>query len=268
MLSFLYKLDECFYNATIQWERDMGKTSKFLYIFIIYCTMSFAQNIKVVTEYFPPFQWEEDGVMTGPSTEVIQAVLEKIGTKSSIEMYPWARAYNMALKEKNVLIYSIAKIKKREKLFKWAGSIMTRNMYFWKLKNRNDIHIKTIEDAKEYKTASVNMDVRSQYLFNQGFDKNKNLYMVSKNEATIKLLFSGRVDFIMDNHGLKAQVEKYGYDFDKLEKILPVVELSGEVYAAFSLATTDEIVNKFKYELKQLKDNGEYSKIMKKYEYK
>ena len=38
-----------------------------------------------------------------------------------IRLYPWARAYDMALKEPNVLIFLIARTSARETQFKWAG---------------------------------------------------------------------------------------------------------------------------------------------------
>lgn len=244
----------------------MRKLTSFLFILIVLNVSVYAQKINVVTEYFPPFQWKKNGKITGPSTEVIQAIIKGVGVDSTIEIYPWARAYNMALKDKNVLIYSIGKIKESENKFKWIGSIMSRNSYLWKLKNRKDIQVERLEDAKNYKTAGVNMDVRAEYLFSKGFVKDEDVYIVSNNETAIKLLFSQRVDLIIDNNGLQAKVEKYGYDFNQLEKILPIVELSGEIYAAFSLLTEDEVVDKFRNELKKLKQNGEFLKIIKKYE--
>lgn len=244
----------------------MKKLSLFLLVLIFLNTYIYAQTINVVTECFLPFQWEKNGKITGPSTEVIQAVIKGVGVDSSIKIYPWARAYTMALKDKNVLIYSLVRIKERENKFKWIGSVMSRNSYLWKLKSRKDIQIETLEDAKNYKTAGVNMDGRAEYLFSKGFIKNKDVYMVSNNEAEIKLLFAQRVDLIVDNDdGLQEKVEKYGYDFKQLEKILALKELSGEIYAAFSLLTDDEIVNKFRNELKRLKQNGDFSKIINRY---
>ncbi len=244
----------------------MRKLLAFVFVLTVLKISVYAQTINVVTEYFPPFQWEKNGKITGPSTEVIQAVIKGVGVDSSIKIYPWARAYTMALKDKNVLIYSIAKIKGRENKFKWVGSIMSRNSYLWKLKKRKDVQVETLEDAKNYKTAGMSMDSGAEYLFSKGFIKDEDVYMVSNNEAAIKLLFAQRIDLIVDNNGLQAKVEKYGYDFDLLEKVLPIEELSGEIYAAFSLLTEDEVVDKFRNELKKLKQNGEFSKIISKYE--
>ena len=77
-----------------------------------------AEEIKIVTTEFPPYNYEENGKITGLSTKVVRAVLKELGMNSEIKSYPWARAYEMALKQENVLIYSILRISEKENLFK------------------------------------------------------------------------------------------------------------------------------------------------------
>ncbi len=48
-------------------------------------------------------------------------------------MFVWARAYEIALHEKNVLIYSIKRTSERESLFKWVGVIVPIDFYFYAL---------------------------------------------------------------------------------------------------------------------------------------
>lgn len=241
---------------------------RFVLLFLFFCLQIFADmtKINIVTEYFPPYQWKTNGLITGPSTEVIHAISKEVGMSYDIQIYPWARAYKMALNEENILIYSISRIEKREKLFKWIGAIMSQSSFIWKLKSRKDIVLNTLEDAKKYKTVSVNQDARAQYLFSQGFKKNRHLHLVSRNEYAIKLLYSGRMDLIVDTNGVKTQVENLGLDFSKLEKTIRIEDLSGEIYAAFSLMTPNDVVNKFRKALKTLKEKGEFKKILKKYQ--
>ncbi len=65
--------------------------------------------LRIVTEELPPYNMTQNGRMTGMSTEVVQAVLKEVGMDAPIHSMPWARAYELALNESNVLIYSIVR---------------------------------------------------------------------------------------------------------------------------------------------------------------
>ena len=68
----------------------------------IISTTSFAEEITIVTENFPPFNYEEPttGKIAGLGTEIVQAVLEEVSVQANIMLLPWARAYKMAQREK------------------------------------------------------------------------------------------------------------------------------------------------------------------------
>ena len=88
--------------------------------------------------------------MKGVSTEVVLAVLKEVNVKAKIELYPWARAYQIATTKKNHLIYSIGRIPERENLFHWVGTIAPYKTSLYKLKIRKDIKIGSLNDAKRY----------------------------------------------------------------------------------------------------------------------
>lgn len=79
--------------------------------------------ILVVTEELPPYNFTENGVITGSSTEVVRAVMREVGLEADIVSLPWARAMNKALTQPNVLIYTIATTPMRLPQFKWVGEI-------------------------------------------------------------------------------------------------------------------------------------------------
>jgi len=226
---------------------------------------TYASEIEVVTESYPPYQWRENGIITGPSTEIIQALLKKVGNKYTIKMYPWARSYHLTLSYENMLIYSIRRIKEREKLFKWIGIIRKNSIYFWRLKNRDDIKINSFDDAKNYKIGTLNKDAKSLFLLSNGFIRDKNLVILNDNERIVKLLYANRTDLIVDSSDIKKSAKKLGYDPNLLEKIYPVENYPVDIYAAFSLMTNDIIVNKFRKALEELKNEGEFDRILNKY---
>ena len=103
---------------------------------------------QIITADFPPYDYEEDGQMKGLSTEFVQAILEDLGMEADITSYPWKRAYIMATKEKNVLIYTLARVPAREGKFHFIGEVVPRIAYFFKLAKRTDIQVDSIEHLK------------------------------------------------------------------------------------------------------------------------
>ncbi len=228
------------------------------------------EKITVVTEELPPFQIQlKNGSIGGMSTEIVQALIDEVGVDATIKIYPWARAYQTALKKKNVLIYSIMRNKEREKLFKWVGSIIPLKIYLYKLKKRNDIVINNINDAKKYKIGLVIGDVRAQYFKKLG---GFNIDLVSDDVLNIIKLLKNRIDIIADGEIILAyrfktnkRLWESGYKYSDIEKVLYLPELSLELYLAFSKLTSDELVGRFIKALEKLKAEGKYDKIINKY---
>jgi len=242
------------------------KTLLSLILAIGLASPAIAQTIEVVTEQYPPYNYTEGGKIIGASTEVVEEVLKRAGITYTLTSYPWTRAYKMAMEKANVLIYSIGRNEKREKLFKWVDIIASYNIYLFKLKSRGDITLNSIEDAKKFKLGGVRDDVRTQYLEKQGFAAGKEIDLVKNDELNIKKLKAGKIDlFPIDENGMAYLAKQSGFSMDDFDKALYIEELSAGLYMAFSTNTDDSVVNKCKEELKKLKDDGTHAKIQSKY---
>lgn len=66
-----------------------------------------AAPLTLVTEEFAPYSYRDHGKVSGYATEVLEAALTHAGLAYSVQIYPWARALQMAGTRPNVLIYSI-----------------------------------------------------------------------------------------------------------------------------------------------------------------
>ncbi len=242
-----------------------------LYIVLILnlaVTVANAQKIVVVTENFEPYSYKENGQMIGLSTDVVKATLEKAGIEFQLFEYPWARAYKMALRDKNILIYSIGRNEERETLFKWIGPIAPPIMLgLFKLKSREDIVIQSLEDAKKFVIGVMKDSGDHQFLLSQGFKNGENLDVVSKTELNIKKLFLKRLDLIAcPEWWLLKNVSKAGYSPESLEMVFLFMEL--DLYMAFSKHTADKIVDDASTAFKALKENGLLQQLELKYRQK
>ncbi len=223
-----------------------------------------AQELKIVTEDFSPYNYEEKGEITGLSTKVIRAVLKELGTDCKINLYPWAKAYNMALEQENVLIYSILRISEREKLFKWVGEIPVSEMYFFKLKQRADIKIASLDDAKKYSIGVTRETAPHQYLSGKGFELKE---IDSRDELSIRKLVNGRIDLMpYYNIPFLYKVKGLGYAPEQFEKVFFLKDASEKLYMAFGAKTADSTVEKFAKALEKIKADGTYEKIIKEYQ--
>lgn len=227
-----------------------------------------AEEIKIVTEHFPPFQFAEGGKVTGGfSVEIMRELLKETGVKAEIRAYPWARAYRMALKEKNVLIFSITRSEEREPLFKWVGSIIGLGDYLWSLKERDDIVIHSIEDAKRYRIGVPRDDIQHQFLKQRGFEVPKHLYLLPRWDLAIKMLYYKRVDLVMGSElALAYRLKALNLDYSKLKKAYEIGQQWGDLSIAFSKSTSDIWVHKFQEAFEKIKKDGTYDKIHRKWE--
>lgn len=228
-----------------------------------------AESVRIVTEELPPYNFTDNGRVTGLSTEVVEAVLKEIGVDASIQSMPWARAYDMAQNTENVLIYSITRTPAREKLFKWVGIIAPTDWYLFTLKSRGDIKLRRLDDARPYQIATVNEDAGEQYLVGKGFTIGRNLQQSNRYEANYEKLRLGRVDLWVANE-LNALylTRRAGDDPDKvLVRALHIPDMSAEpgLSMAFGPKTSDALVQRFRAGLETIKKNGTYDTLRKKW---
>lgn len=223
-----------------------------------------AQDIRVVADEFPPYNYIDEGEVTGASTDVVRAVLDYLQIDADIEIMPWARAYRTALDRENILIYTIARSAEREASFKWVGPVSEYNAVLFRTPQRADIAVRRIQDLRNYTVGATRDDIRAQYLVRKGFD---DIQLVRLGGVNIKKLIHGRIDLWLENE-LTAYyfVKKQGLDPDKILQKAYVLDIgTGYGYMAFSRKTPDRIVNRFRMALQYVKDVGAYAAIQEKY---
>ena len=228
----------------------------------------YGQTIQIVTEEYPPYNYEENGNIAGVSTDVVNAVLKEVKSKARINLYPWPRAYDMALNNENTMIYSISRTVEREHLFKWVGEVAPANNFLFSLKTRTDIKVHTLDDARKYKIGTVLDDVADLYLIKKGFVAGKNIERAPNYELNMKKLLGKRLDLwfsaeLVANYLLT----KNGYiPNETVSKVFLMEEISQVgLYMAFSKKTSDAIVQQYKTAIEKIKNDGTYSIILKKY---
>ncbi len=222
-------------------------------------TVAHADPVRVVTEE-TAYSYLQDGKVSGPATEVVEATLQRAGLDGyQIGMYPWARAYDMALQEPGVLVYLIARTSEREALFRWVGEILRIDYHFYKLRERDDIQVADLESAKAYRIGVLRDDVRHQYLEANGFSK---IVVTAHNSDNFKRLLHGQVDLVpMPERDMLALCKEAGLDPGEIQRVF-TPDTSTQLYMAYNRETDDDTVLRTQAAFERLADEGVITRIM------
>lgn len=225
-------------------------------------------NLRVVSEHFPPLQiWQkEQNTLRGMAVDVMNELLFLTKYKTTIEILPWARAYELARTQPNTLIFTIIRTEEREQYFKWVGSITPVGFnYIWTLKTRGDIKITSWQDANQYHAVAQRNGAQSIRLKNHGFLENKNLYLTTYYGQGIQMVLNGRADFFLGSDFLAGLFMKHlNINKDQFRKLMPH-DYEDSLNIAFSKQTPDDLVNEFRRALKLMRQNGTLEKIVEKW---
>jgi len=148
-------------------------------------TSAWSQSLQIVTEEFPPYNYTENGLITGMSTEVVVAACKAVGLPNEIKVYPWARTYEIALSEPNTLIFSIARSPVREESFQWAGTVAPVQSCLFALKSRTDIDFDSLAGARKYYIITQLRGWIAQILLKQGFVEGKHFSALRRSTGRI-----------------------------------------------------------------------------------
>ncbi|MFO8166026.1 MAG: substrate-binding periplasmic protein [Thermodesulfobacteriota bacterium] len=220
-----------------------------------------SEKMTILTENLPPLNYVKEGVLVGPSVEIVREILNRVGSNEQIEVYPWVRAYKMALENANVVLFSMTYTKDRHDKFKWIGPLAKKRDILV-AKKGSGIEIKTLEDAKKVsRIGTLRDDTREILLKGLGF---KNLESVSDEQKNVKKLIIGRIDlWAYKKPGLRTVCELAGVRYDEVEEVFKLRE--SDLMIAISAKTSDDIVQKWRNAFEEMLVDGTVKAIQEKW---
>jgi polar amino acid transport system substrate-binding protein len=221
-------------------------------------------ELTILTENLPPLNYVENGVLVGPSVEIVKEIQRRVRSQEQIQVYPWARAYKMALEDENVILFGMTHTKVRQDKFKWVGPLATKRDILVAI-NGSGIKINSLEDAKKVKRiGTLREDTRGRLLKRHGFT---NLEPVSDEQLNAKKLALGRIDlWAYKIPGLRTVCDLAGVDYTEFEEVYHLREI--DLMIAFSKKTSDSIVQKWRDAFNEILADGTIMQIRKKWNMK
>jgi len=123
--------------------------------------------LTLLTEENPPFNYSEDGRLTGMVAELVVEALARAKVPYAIEVLPWTRAYARAQAERDTCLFATARLPAREKLFTWVGPLAAN---LWGTYGRGDFSgsVRTLADLRRLRIGGVASDAKVEYLRENG----------------------------------------------------------------------------------------------------
>ena len=228
-----------------------------VFVLLMTVTASPAQELTIISEENPPFNYFKDGVFTGSSTEVVREIMRRLALTAEIQVLTWARAYQLAQTQPNVVLFSTARTRERENLFHWVGPIYKVRFGFYARRGSGP-YPTCLADAKKVSAiATYKDDVREQLLKSLGFT---NLDSSKSPTSNLKKLLSGRVDlWLYSNLGVPLIAKQIGINPNAVELVLPFKD--NNAYIAISKGTPRTVVDQWQTALDNMKREGIFAKI-------
>ena len=228
-----------------------------LFLFLASFQPLFSAELTILTENLPPLNYLRNDVLVGPSVEIVREIQRRVGSNEMIGVFPWARAYQLALENKNVVLFGMTHTTKRENLFKWVGPLATKRDILI-AKKGSELKVHSLDDAQKVpRIGTLRDDTRERLLKEKGFT---NLYPVSDELNNAKKLMLGRIDlWAYKKPGWKTVCELAGINPEEFYEVLDLREI--DVCIAFSITTSDAIVTKWRNAFIEMMSDGTVDRI-------
>ncbi|MQB42434.1 transporter substrate-binding domain-containing protein [Rhizobium sp. ICMP 5592] len=171
-----------------------------------------AETVAFTTEEYPPFNYRDGKTAVGATVEQVRKVMADIGIDYSIEVMPWARAYNQAQTVPMTCVFATAHNEERDKLFKWVQPLLVDRNILIK-HTGSSVTAATLDEARKYTVGTWREDYTEAALRQANFPR---IDVASDFRATLKKLMSDRIDLMPISESYFDKLRKEGNAVEKV----------------------------------------------------
>ena len=215
-----------------------------------------AEDLTLLTEEYPPYNFSRNGVITGTSVEQAELMMEALGLRYRLEILPWARALSQTEQQPQTCLFTTGHDEERDKRFKWVEPLLVDQMIMVR-KAGSGVNPANIDEAKRFTVGTQRKDFSASYLRDNNFPK---IDLAADLETTEKKLLSGRIDLMVTSEKTFEAMR------DRGSAVESALALEGQRYGfACNLALPDELIARMQGELDRLIANGTQDRILTRY---
>ncbi len=247
-------------------------------LFVFFVSLLFppvlnAKSLVLVTLDTPPQTYLENGKPTGFLVEIVSAAVKRAGYTPDIRIVPWKRAMAMARKGTADAVFNAGFNEKRNEFLRFSDTVLiTEKVVALRRVGTDTFFSPDFAGADKYIGG-----VGRAFYYGAKVDKAlkdnlfKRIEEVPNIDLNTKKLLLGRIDFFFADYYPALSFLNDNGLLGKIEAILdpktglPLVYSKSDTYLAFSRQKDPEAFEKVSSELKKMKKEGIYKKIMLKY---
>ncbi|WP_372871554.1 substrate-binding periplasmic protein [Shewanella sp.] len=219
------------------------------------CPVSAAEQLSelhVMTEEYPPFNFTRNGQLQGLAVDLLLKASAQSGSSiksADIRVFPWTRAYTLALHGKNNVLFSTTRTPEREQLFHWVGPISPIRLVLIARKE-SGIRIEQASQLPSYRIGVVRDDIGEVTLTSMGLEDK--LQSNASTDLLLKMMTRGRIDlWAYEETVARWLIKEAGMNFDDFEVVYVLKE--AELYYAFSRDVSDSIIKRLQQSIDDIK---------------
>jgi len=211
-------------------------------------------QLNYLTEEWAPFNYQEDGNVTGISVEILETVFKNIGvnrSRADVRIVPLAEGFQIAQNNTSTVLFSIVRTPEREPLFKWAGPFTKASFVIYAPMSSN-ITISSPEDLNQYQIGVVQASIENDLLTSQGVNAS-HIVNGQTPEDVLRMLEEGQIDmWATGDLAGRHQMLKTAEDPNAYEIVYTLSE--NDFYYIFSKDVPDTLVSAFEQALDTVRD--------------
>ncbi len=225
-----------------------------------------ASALTLLTEENPPFNYTENGKLTGLVTELVEETARRANVPYTAEVLPWNRAYSRAQAERDTCLFATARLPNREKLFAWVGPYASN---LWGVYGKGDFAapVRTLADLKPYRIGGVTNDAKVEYLRENGIT---NIKLAAEDRLNPPRLVLAKEDanhidlWVTGYYGAREVARSAKVSDVKLVFVVRDIPL----YLACSPSTSPSVIKALSESVDQIRAEGLPAKVTATYEKK
>ncbi|QPF71587.1 transporter substrate-binding domain-containing protein [Roseateles sp. DAIF2] len=193
-------------------------------------------GLRVVSGDLPPFAIEGQPQRPGVLVEVVEELLRRAGpSPQRVEIYPWARAMQMAANNPRVAILPLTRTPEREPRYQWLLKLYVQHFVF--INRGGQPPVSTLEQARGLRLTVLRASPNLAQLQRHGFDA-RQVVLANSVEDMLRLLERGHVDALYGGDVVNMdKVRSSGRDPAQFQVGLELE--AGEVWLATSSGVED-----------------------------
>ncbi|GAA0362951.1 ABC transporter substrate-binding protein [Bowmanella denitrificans] len=236
------------------------------FLFLLSGQLWATPTLVIYTQDLEPYHFIQDGRPGGMNYQLISQALDDEGIQYRMEKINWARAVVLVNKTPNTALLTLPRNIHRENQFKWVGPLVSSQPYFYRLRQRQDIDVRTLNDAIKLRIAVVRNGEWHQRLLALGMQEGELLYPVARISDTYSMVFMERVELIPGSDlTMPYMARDAGYDAEQLEPAMALPRRSTGNHLALNPDASDELVERLNKRVELLKAEGLIQQLKRQY---